>query len=161
MAHTLEIKLRAARMSDLDDFHELFSNEHTAEYLRGMVNCKHNGKCDFVIEHTPPSAATKVIGEIGLWDGHEIGFMLNPAFWAKGIMKEAMHRFLLEIWRNEDMHALQDIIADVDPRNSACIGLLQRFGFKETGYREKTLKTHLGWCDSLDFELKRPTYSEK
>lgn len=32
MAHTLEIKLRAARMSDLDDFHELFSNEHVMRY---------------------------------------------------------------------------------------------------------------------------------
>ena len=47
------------------------------------------------------------------------------------------------------------VVADVDPRNENCIGILTKYGFVETGRREKTLKTHLGWCDSVDLELRR------
>lgn len=82
--------------------------------------------------------------------------MLNRDFQGQGLMKEAMRSFLSELWDNEDMQALQDIVADVDPRNNASIGLLKKFGFEETGYRERTFETHIGWCDSLDLQLERP-----
>ena len=47
------------------------------------------------------------------------------------------------------------VVADVDPRNESCIGILTKFGFVETGRRERTLETHLGWCDSVYFELRK------
>ncbi|KAL8904442.1 MAG: hypothetical protein Q9207_003271 [Kuettlingeria erythrocarpa] len=167
------INLLAARMSDLDNFHELFSNDdvmrywstaphkhlsQTEEYLRNMVQGKWNGTRDFVIEYSHSSSAPKsVIGKLGLWDGHEIGFMLNRGFWGQGLMKEAMSTFLQQVWGDEGAQEdLQDIVADTDPRNSACIGLLKSFGFEEIGYREKTGETHLGWCDSVDLMLTRP-----
>ena len=186
------IKLRAAQMSDLEDFHEFFSDadvmrywyfschtlilcpptrltahksrstpphtelSRTEKFLRNMVDARWNGLCDFVIEYAPPSDPPKTIGKLGLWDGHEIGLMLNRAFWGQGLMREAMDNFFREVWRNDQMQSLQEIIADVDPRNSACIALLKKFGFRETGYREKTCETHLGWCDSLDLHLNRP-----
>lgn len=122
-----------------------------------MVDSTWNGKCDFVIEYSPPLAVPRAVGKLGLWDGREIGFMLNRAFWGKGLMKEAMEQFFGGIWSNKEMQALEEIVADVDPRNSACIGLLRSFGFKETGYRAQAWETHLGWCDSLDLVLKRPS----
>ncbi|KAI4128146.1 MAG: hypothetical protein LQ338_002883 [Usnochroma carphineum] len=158
-------------MSDLNDFHEMFSDDAVMQYwstpphtelsqteedLGNMVHSSWNGKCDFVLEYSPSSGTSKVIGKLGLWDGHEIGFMLNRDFWGKGLMKEAMHQFFRDLWISEDMQALQDVVADVDPRNSACIFLLKKFGFKEAGYRVRTWETHLGWCDSLDLVLKRP-----
>ena len=121
-----------------------------------MVDGDHNGRCDFVIEYAPPSTCPKMIGRLGLWNGHEIGFMLARAFWGQGIMKETMAEFLRCFWQREDTKAQKEIVADVDPRNSVCLGLLRSFGFKETGYREKTWETHLGWCDSVDLKLKRP-----
>ncbi|KAL9599878.1 MAG: hypothetical protein Q9219_003572 [cf. Caloplaca sp. 3 TL-2023] len=168
------LELRAARMSDLNDFHEMFSDDdvmrywssapytevsQTEKYLRNMIDSEWNGLSDFVLEYAPPSELPKVVGKLGLWDGHEIGFMLNRRYWSKGLMREAMSEYLSRIWSNEKMKDLQDIIADVDPRNNACIGLLKRFGFKEIGYREKTVETHLGWCDSLDLALQRPSSS--
>ena len=51
---------------------------------------------------------------------------------------------------------VERVVADADPRNEACLGVLRRFGFKETGRAEKTFETHLGWCDSVYFELQRP-----
>ncbi|KAI4191175.1 MAG: hypothetical protein L6R41_000312 [Letrouitia leprolyta] len=178
-------------MSDLNDFHEFFSDEdvmrywyhptcfvpqrswsltvrihrsnppytelsQTEKYLRNMIEAKWNGLSDFVIEYAPPSQPPKVVGKIGLWDGHEIGFMLNRGFQGQGLMKQAMKRFLHDLWSNEEMKSLQEIVADVDPRNNASVGLLKKFGFKETGYRERTFETHIGWCDSLDLQLERP-----
>ena len=51
---------------------------------------------------------------------------------------------------------VERVVADADPRNEACLGVMRRFGFKETGRAEKTYETHLGWCDSVYFELERP-----
>lgn len=51
---------------------------------------------------------------------------------------------------------LERVVADVDPRNSGSIGILRRFGFVETGREEGTFETHLGWCDSVYFELRSP-----
>ncbi|KAL8860793.1 MAG: hypothetical protein Q9178_002823 [Gyalolechia marmorata] len=121
-----------------------------------MVDGTYNGRCDFAIEYAPPLTTPKVIGKIGLFDGHEIGIMLARPFWGKGCMKEAMTEFLQDFWHREDMKAQNEIVADVDPRNIACIGLLKRFRFTETGYRKGTWETHLGWCDSLDLKLERP-----
>ncbi|KAI4111754.1 MAG: hypothetical protein LQ339_000211 [Xanthoria mediterranea] len=158
-------------MTDLQDLHELYSDEEVMRYwstapyselyqtemtLRFMLDREYNGRCDFAIEYAPPSTTPKTIGKVGLWDGHEIGLMLARPFWGKGYMKEAMAEFLHGFWQREDMKGQHEMVADVDPRNSACIGLLKSFGFKETGYREKTWETHLGWCDSLDLKLERP-----
>ncbi|KAL8802066.1 MAG: hypothetical protein Q9223_007074 [Gallowayella weberi] len=158
-------------MSDLQDFHEFFRDkdvmrywstaphtdlQQTENYLHTMVDSKYNGLCDFAIEYAPPSATPKVIGKLGLFDGHEIGFMLSRPYWGRGYMKEAMSQFLSDFWAREDMEKSDEIVADADPRNSACIGLLKQFGFKETGYRTKTWETHLGWCDSLDLKMERP-----
>lgn len=51
---------------------------------------------------------------------------------------------------------IERVVADADPRNEACLGVLGKFGFKETGRAEKTFETHLGWCDSVYLELQRP-----
>lgn len=128
----------------------------TERYLRNMVESEWNGVCDFVVVYAPPSAEPKVIGKLGLWDGHEIGFMLNRTYWGKELMKRAMSEFLHGLWTDQRMNEIQSIVADVDPRNVASVSLLKRFGFKETGYREKTFETHMGWCDSLDLKLERP-----
>ena len=51
---------------------------------------------------------------------------------------------------------VERVVADVDPRNEASVGILtRRFGFRETGRAERTFETHLGWCDSVYLELKK------
>lgn len=51
---------------------------------------------------------------------------------------------------------VERVVADADPRNEACLGVMRKFGFRETGRAERTYETHLGWCDSVYFELERP-----
>ena len=143
-----------------------------------MVSSQWNGIRDFVLElKTPTEGRKKVVGKAGLWDGHEIGFLLSRSWWHKGYMAEALSALLPHIWATtsprsaivsetatgsageeevKQMMVLDEIIADVDPRNNASLGILERFGFRKTGVRERTIETHLGWCDSVYLGLNRP-----
>lgn len=81
--------------------------------------------------------------------------MLHRDHWGNGYMAEAFTALLgFEgvLWKR----GLERVVADVDPRNSGSIGILRRFGFVETGREEGTFETHLGWCDSVYFELRSP-----
>lgn len=65
-----------------------------------------------------------------------------------------MKGFLKSFW--ETQPDIPSIAADVDPRNSASLGLLKKFGFVETGSEINTFQTHMGWCDSIYLKLNRP-----
>jgi RimJ/RimL family protein N-acetyltransferase len=51
---------------------------------------------------------------------------------------------------------VEEITADVDPRNSASIGLLLRLGFTETHRAKGTWQVGDELCDSVYFALPRP-----
>ncbi|KAG8534363.1 uncharacterized protein KY384_001208 [Bacidia gigantensis] len=176
---TDRLLLRAARQSDLDDFHAIFSNDdvmrywsnpphtelsQTKEYLMIMINSPNNGIIDFVIvlrPTTPYSGQLEnegpVIGKAGVWSpaSHpkpELGFMINRDYWGKGYMKEALGALIPLVWEQ----GITMMQVDVDPRNDASIATCKKFGFVEVGTEENTVKTHLGWCDSVFLQLERP-----
>jgi RimJ/RimL family protein N-acetyltransferase len=71
-----------------------------------------------------------------------------------------MAAFLPHVFARTDVSKLT---ADVDPRNTASLALLIRFGFVQTGRASGTWKTHIGTCDSVylglakeDFLASRP-----
>lgn len=121
-----------------------------------MVSSANNGISDFVmvLESANPPI---LIGKAGVWDLEtgEIGFMLNRAYWSKGYMTEAFSALLDYLWSGKG-GKVEFLTADVDPRNFASLGMLKKFGFYKTGYKEKTIETHLGWCDSVYLALKNP-----
>ena len=82
----------------------------------------------------------KLIGNIGYWrliKEHyraEVGYMLHPSFWKKGIMKEALLRVI--DFAFDDMH-LHSIEANINPGNAASAMLLESTGFiKEAYFKE-------------------------
>ncbi len=91
----------------------------------------------------------RVIGKAGLWDNKEIGFILAPDLWGKGLAREALEAVIARARSGGRTH----IAADVDPRNAASIGLLTRLGFVQTGEAKATAKVGDEWVDSLYFEL--------
>ena len=121
----------------------------TAEYLEDMMACDSNGITDFVI---CLRSNFRPIGKIGIWSSTEIGFMLSRENWQKGFMSEALQT-LLPYYFNEIGYAR--ITADVDPRNTASLQLLAKFGFVTTGTREKTVLLGNEWADSVYLELRR------
>jgi ribosomal-protein-alanine N-acetyltransferase len=61
----------------------------------------------------------------------EIGYCLNSAYWRRGYMHEALQALLDYAFGEHGLHRLE---ADIDPRNTASAGILERLGFVREGY---------------------------
>ena len=163
MISTDRLKLRRAQMSDLDDMHAVFSHpeamrywsslphetiSQTEDFLAAMVNAQPDTSDDFIVEFQGHA-----IGKAGCWQIGEIGFILHPDYWGKGIAFEALSAAIPHAFNALAMGCLK---ADVDPRNVASLRLLERLGFRETGRAARTFLLGDEWCDSVYLELPRP-----
>ncbi len=81
-----------------------------------------------------------LIGTIGYWKitpehyRAEIGYMLQPAHWRKGIVNEAMIAVMDYGFNTLMLHSIE---ANVNPANRASAGLLEKLGFvREAYFRE-------------------------
>lgn len=79
----------------------------------------------------------KLIGYIGHWrliKEHyraEVGYMLHPDYWRKGIMKEALAVVVNYGFREMKLHSIE---AHISPQNQASSGLLESCGFVREAY---------------------------
>ena len=164
MITTERLLLRRARMCDLEDLHRVFADPRAMRYwdslphddidqtrcwLEGMVASSPADTDDFVLEHQG-----RVIGKAGCWRLGEIGFILHPDYWGKGLAQEALSAAIPHIFASLPIDRLE---ADVDPRNAAALRLLARFEFREVRSAERTVKLADEWCDSVYLELPRPS----
>lgn len=160
---TPRLLLRRARPDDLEAMHEVLSDaqamrywsstrhetlEETREWLDSMITAPPGESDDFVIEHQG-----RVIGKVGCWRLPEIGYILHPSCWGRGLATEALAAAVAHIFAS---HPIPAVETDVDPRNLRSLALLKKLGFEETGRAERTW--HIGgeWCDSIYLALKRP-----
>jgi RimJ/RimL family protein N-acetyltransferase len=122
--------------------------EQTRTALEVMIGASPQESEDFVIEYRG-----KVIGKAGCWRIPEIGFILAPDHWGRGLAAEALGAVIPRVFARFPIPA---VIADVDPRNSACLDLLARLGFRETHRAARTWLVGDEWCDSVYLALPRP-----
>ncbi|MEP7236929.1 MAG: GNAT family N-acetyltransferase [Ferruginibacter sp.] len=79
----------------------------------------------------------KLIGNIGFWriiNQHyrsEIGYMLHPGFWNKGIMKEALLAAVDFGFNTMKLHSIE---AHINPDNAASGFVLEKAGFVREAY---------------------------
>lgn len=164
MISTERLLLRRAQMDDLEDLHRIFSHPVAMRYwsslphesiditerlLSAMVAASPDDSDDFVLEFEG-----RVIGKAGCWRMEEIGFILHPDYWGKGLIHEALSAAIPHIF---ETLPISHLMADVDPRNDASIAVLSRLGFRESGRAKNTILVGDEWCDSVYFELPRPT----
>jgi len=102
----------------------------------------------FVVEHQG-----RAIGTAGLHHESEIGFILHPDYWRKGLMREAVLAIIAHVWAVTD---LAQITADTDPENAASVGFLKTLGFHVTGQAKRTFCIDGIWSDSVYLALDRP-----
>jgi RimJ/RimL family protein N-acetyltransferase len=156
---TPRLVLRRAHQDDLDALHAVLSHpaamrywstpeydsrEQTRDFLQTMID-EH---CDdFIVEYQG-----RVIGKAGAWQSLELGYILHPDHWGKGLAREAIEVLIPHLFA---AHDAAEITAETDPRNLASIALLTRFGFRETHRAERTLLWRDEWCDSIYFALYR------
>ena len=79
--------------------------------------------------------------------------MVHPEYWGRGIATEAARAFIDYAF---EARAVDQLTADVDPRNSASLRVLAKLGFVETGRAERTFLLGEEWCDSVYLALPRP-----
>jgi RimJ/RimL family protein N-acetyltransferase len=162
MIRTERLILRRAGWGDLAAAHRLFSHpavmrywsrpehetlEETRSWLQDLVEPE-PGSDDFLIEYQG-----EVIGKAGAWALPEIGFLLHPDHWGKGLAHEALTALIGYLFATHD---LPELTAEVDPRNAASLRVLGKLGFVETGRAERTLLWRNEWCDSVYLALRRP-----
>lgn len=153
---TARLVLRQARWDDLEAVHRVMSDpramrywsrpeyatlEETRHWLGFLVDQAEDSR-DWLVERN-----SEVIGKAGAWQMPEVGFILHPDHWGKGLAQEAMAAVIAHL--EAEFPDLPDLTADVDPRNAACLRLLARLGFRETHRAERTLLWKGEWCDSV------------
>ena len=159
---TERLLLRQARESDIDAIHSVLSNpeatnywfepaqssvQQSREWLTSMIQIPELTGEDFIIEYDG-----RVIGKAGFHAFPVIGFILHPDSWGRGFAREAL---VAVIRRAFEVHQLEFIDADVDPRNERSLRLLKSLEFKEVGQAERTWNVGGHWCDSLYLRLSR------
>ena len=112
----------------------------TEAWMRSMVEAQPETSDDFIV-----TLDGALIGKLGAWRLPEVGFLLDPAQWGRGYAREALTAF---IERRRGLGS-SELTADVDPRNTASLRLLERCGFAETGRAERTYDIGGKWCDSV------------
>lgn len=157
---TERLLLRRARADDLEPLHAILSNpramaywsslphgdlQATREWLSSMIAIRPDEGEDFIIE-----CDGQLLGKAGLYRFPEIGYILHPDHWGRGYAREAL-TFVID--RAFEVHGLEKIAADVDPRNEGSLKLLKRLHFRETHRAERTWQIGGEWCDSIYLAL--------
>lgn len=164
---TERLLLRRPELSDRDDLHEVFSDAiamrywstllhskiaQTTEFIVAMQGLHDREVSEFVVE-----LDGRAIGKAGIWNRPELGFILHREFLGRGLGSEAASAVIRHGFCTM---ALDEVTADVDPRNDASLRLLSKLGFVETGRAEATLKLGDEVCDSVYLALSRSRWQQ-
>jgi RimJ/RimL family protein N-acetyltransferase len=154
------ISLRRFQESDAEALHPIFSDpeamrywsrpahrslDETRAYVQATIDATIAGDGDDQVVLFDG----EVIGKAGLWDNREIGFIFARHVWGRGLARTAVEAVI----ERARARGVERILAEVDPRNAASIGLLTRVGFVKTGEATATAQIGEEWVDSVYFEL--------
>jgi ribosomal-protein-alanine N-acetyltransferase len=146
--------LRKAVEKDCHDIFDLYSNEQVTRYtpltpfksIDDAMNelnwydtiLREQTGFRWVIEE---AESKKVIGTCGFLNYEkehnriEIGYDLNPSYWGKGVMKEAISYIISFAFLTMKINKIE---AKVEPENQSSIRLLEKLNF----YKEGVLRQH-------------------
>ena len=158
---TPRLTLRRARQTDLDDLFAVFSDPRAMQYWSTLPHADRSvtqSRLDRMMAHDPLGYFIidrdgQAIGCAGLYDTDEVGFILHPDHWRKGLVTEAMQAIIPHLF---ETHATDRLIADIDPRNAGSAATLHKLGFRETHRAARTYFIGGVWSDSAYFALPRP-----
>ncbi len=160
---TERLLLRRPTMDDLGAMHSIMSSQSAMRYwstlphaslevtrpwLAQMIARTAAGGEDFLIEHEG-----RVIGDVGAGRLPEFGFILHPDYWGQGFASEASRAFIDYAF---GLPYVDELTADVDPRNAGSLSVLSKLGFVVTGTAGRTFLLGDEWCDSVYLRLGRP-----
>ena len=163
MLTTKRLILRAARQSDLMDLFAIYSDARAMRYwstpphdtpTRTQENLDRMLIASGPLVYFVIEMDSRVIGTAGMHHDNEVGFLLHPDHWRKGIVREAMQAIIPRIWAVTDVPY---VMADADPLNIASCGLLENLGFHISHSATNTFCINGVWSDSVYYRLYRPS----
>ncbi len=80
----------------------------------------------------------------------EIGYMLLPQFWNKGLMSEAIQKVLDYGFNTMKLHSIQ---ANIDPNNKVSAAILKKYNFVSEAYFKENFFFNGKFMDSEIFSL--------
>ena len=153
---TERLLLRAVNMNDCEAMYFLRSNKEVTKHFNRdpdadmevtrakiveiLQNQEKNEAVFWVIAWKENPST--MIGNIGYWrieaQHHraEIGYLLHPEHWKKGIMKEALKAVLDYAFNSMKLHSIE---ANINPDNTASAVLLERCGFVREAYFKENI----------------------
>ena len=167
---TERLLLRRMKMSDAPAFFLLRSIDATMQYIdrvkftlieeaealiqKVLVSLEANEGIMWCI--TLKDKPDFLIGSIGYWriiNQHyraEVGYMLHPDFWRKGIMKEALLKVIDYGFKDMKLHSIE---AHINPANAASAAILEATGFVREAYFKEDYFYNGNFIDSAIYSL--------
>ena len=149
---TSRLLLRQLSMNDVPEFLELRSNDQVMQYIdREKTKTREEAELllKTIIERYEKNegllwvitllsdSEKKLIGTIGFWQilqehyRAELGYLLHPSWWNKGIMKEAIQSATSYGFGPMQLHSIE---ARINPENAASAAILEKSGFTREAY---------------------------
>lgn len=163
---TDRLLLRPIADDDLDILHAILSDAETMRHWSTPPHTERQQSAEWIADNRAAMAAGtaieygvefqgRLIGRATFWNGNELGYIFDQAYWGQGFASEAVaalidHGFAIRDWT--------EIIADIDPRNLGSLRLAERLGFRRSGFEKDTYCVDGRWSDSLYCTLDRAAW---
>jgi ribosomal-protein-alanine N-acetyltransferase len=163
---TQRLILRTIADDDLDILHGMLSDAETMRYWSTPPHTDIQQTVDWIAANRAAMTAGtaieygvefggRLIGRVTFWNGNELGYIFDKAYWGRGFASEALtvmidYAYIFCPW--------PEIVADIDPRNLGSLRVLERLGFHRSAFKKNTYCIDGVWSDSLYFALSREAW---
>ncbi|WP_443944920.1 GNAT family N-acetyltransferase [Pedobacter sp. AW1-32] len=174
---TPRLLLREYAYNDAEILFEMRTNEEVMRYIDRQRPSNLQDIRNFISAFTEDCRAGKniawvialkeqpdcMIGSIGYWRSDltnhraEVGYMLQPNFWRKGIISEALNKVIDFGFEHINLHTIQ---ANINPKNDASRQLLLKQGFVKEAYFREDYYFNGEFLDSEIYGLINPQHTK-
>ncbi len=148
----LRTDVQVLRFLDRDPMGSL---DETNTFIEKILDSQHKNESILWVICLKEDPGT-MIGTVGYWrvtKEHyraEIGYLLHPRFWNKGIMKEAVKAAVQYAFTQTEIHSIE---ANINPANAPSASLLKSCGFEQEAYFKENYYYNGSFGDSMIFSL--------
>lgn len=174
---TERLHLRKLRLTDAKEMQAIRSDERVMKFMDSERHKTLEYSKNFISENLSmytqkrgmfwaliDKSSRKFIGDFAFWkidnknSRAEIGYTLNPEFWGKGIMKEAMIEIINFGFDHLKLHSLE---ANINPDNDNSRGILEKMGFQKEAYFRENYFYNGDFLDSEIYSLLKTDFKYK
>jgi len=166
---TPRLLLRKLSLEDAKYFQQIRNDERVMEFMDSNRHVKIADSEKFIAENLEnyeqkkaiswaliEKASNKFIGDFSFWaidmknSRAEVGYVLRPAYWGKGFMKEALQEIFKFGFQKLNLHSLE---ANINPANENSRRLLLSLGFVKEAYFKENYFYNGEYLDSEIYSL--------